>query len=137
MSKKIGIIGHAVCVIVQNDEGKILAVSRKDDLTMFGLAGGKVDPEDGTNYDLAIIREAKEETGIDIYDLKEIDVRDYSLDPTKLRTQHCFTAKFKGEIASREELDKAGEFGIVKWLDKSEFNFYKEYNNEMFEKAGL
>jgi 8-oxo-dGTP diphosphatase len=131
------IIGHAVCVIVQNDEGKILAVSRKDDLTMFGLAGGKVDPEDGTNYEQAIVREAKEETGVDIYDLKEIDVRDYSLDPTKLRTQHCFTAKYKGEIASREELDKAGEFGIVKWLNRNEFNFYTDYNNEMFDIAGI
>lgn len=137
MNKKNGIIGHAVCVIVQNDEGKILAVSRKDDSKMFGLAGGKVDPEDGTNYEQAIIRETKEETGIDIYDLKEIDVRDYSLDPSKLRTQHCFTAKYKGEISSREDLDKAGEYGIVKWLDKEEFNFYKDYNNEMFEIAGI
>ena len=83
------------------------------------------------------IREAKEETGLDIYDLKEIDVRDYSLDPSKLRTQHCFTAKFTGEIASREDLDKAGEYGIVKWLDKSEFNFYEDYNNMMFKKIGI
>ena len=67
------VIGHAVCVIIQNDEGKILGVSRKDDPNMFGLAGGKVDPEDGTDYESAIIRECKEETGLDIYDLVEID----------------------------------------------------------------
>ena len=45
------VIGHAVCVIIQNDDGKILGVSRKDDPNMFGLAGGKVDPEDGTDYE--------------------------------------------------------------------------------------
>jgi 8-oxo-dGTP pyrophosphatase MutT (NUDIX family) len=131
------VIGHAVCVIIQNDDGKILGVSRKDNPNMFGLAGGKVDPEDGTDYEQAIIRECKEETGLDIYDLVEIDVRDYSRDPEKLRTQHCFTAKYKGEIASREELDSKGEFGIVKWLNKEDFNFYKEYNNWMFDKIGI
>jgi len=131
------VIGHAVCVIIQNEDGKILAVSRKDDATKFGLPGGKVDPEDGTNYEKAIIRETKEETGIDIYDLKEIDVRDYSLDPMKLRTQHCFVAKYEGSVYRREYLDSIGEFGIVKWIDKEDFNFYKEYNNIMFDKIKI
>ncbi len=130
-------IGHAVCAVIKNEEGKVLAVSRKDDPNKIGLPGGKVDPEDGTDYIGAIVREVKEETGVDIFNAKEIDTRVYSMNPEHLRTQHCFVAEYKGEIASREELDEAGEFGIVKWLDKSEFTFYTEYNNWMFEIAGI
>lgn len=137
MEEGIKIIGHAVCAVIVNNDGKILAVSRKDDHEKFGLPGGKVDPEDGEDYTSAIIREVKEETGIDIFNTKEIDIRNYSLNPEYLRTQHCFTADFSGDIASREELDKAGEYGIVKWIDKTEFTFYKEYNNLMFKIAKI
>jgi len=60
-----------VQAIIFNDKGEILSVSRKDNHNDVGLAGGKVDPED---YDVfgvdplhvALIREVKEETGLDI-----------------------------------------------------------------------
>lgn len=54
----------AVCCVIRNDEGQILLVSRKDDPTSFGLPGGKVDL--GETPQEAIIREVKEETGLDI-----------------------------------------------------------------------
>jgi 8-oxo-dGTP diphosphatase len=56
---------HTVTAIILNDENQVLAVSRKDDHEDFGLVGGKVDDTDLSIQD-AIVREVKEETGLDI-----------------------------------------------------------------------
>lgn len=53
-----------VAVLVMNDEGKLLSVSRKDDKTDFGLPGGKVEP--GETPIEAAFRELFEETGYKI-----------------------------------------------------------------------
>lgn len=63
---------RAVCLVVQREDGKVLAVSRKKDYHKpesewrFGLPGGKVDP--GEDSITALIREVKEETGYDVAD---------------------------------------------------------------------
>ncbi len=46
-------------------DGLVLAVSRRDDPTKWGLPGGKVDP--GETSQAAAIRETLEETGLVIY----------------------------------------------------------------------
>ena len=56
---------HTVTAIILNDENEVLAVSRKDNHEDFGLPGGKVDDTDASLED-AIVREVKEETGLDI-----------------------------------------------------------------------
>lgn len=53
----------AVCSLIINEEGLVLACSRKDNKDIFGLPGGKVDPEDQT-LESAAARELFEETGI-------------------------------------------------------------------------
>lgn len=52
---------QAVCVLIPNEFGNVLCVSRKDDITDWGLPGGKV--EDGELLVHAAIRETAEETG--------------------------------------------------------------------------
>ena len=55
----------AACVLVfSEDKSEILAVSRKDDQTAFGIPGGKVD--EGESFLEAAIRESLEETGYEI-----------------------------------------------------------------------
>lgn len=56
---------YTVQAIILNDKGEVLAVSRKTDHNDFGLAGGKVDPEDDS-MENALSREVYEETGLSI-----------------------------------------------------------------------
>jgi 8-oxo-dGTP pyrophosphatase MutT (NUDIX family) len=52
---------HAVCCLLMNNKGKILAISRGDDTTKWGMPGGKVELNE--NLDVAVVRETFEETG--------------------------------------------------------------------------
>jgi 8-oxo-dGTP pyrophosphatase MutT (NUDIX family) len=123
----------AVCLILHNKEGKVLAVSRKNNHKLFGLIGGKVDDTD-LSLEFAIIREAKEETGLDVFNLKMIDDREYGMTKETLYHQHCFVGEYDGEITPQDELNSLGETGIVKWLDRKELEngFFGEYNKLMF-----
>ena len=125
----------AVCVILQNEEGKILAVSRKDNHSLFGLVGGKVDEED-ESLEIAITREAKEETNLDIFNLRLVDSREYGVSEDTLYEQNCFVGEWSGELLSQEELNEKGETGIVMWVDKEvlENGFFGDYNKLVFNK---
>lgn len=57
-------------VVLINPEGLILGVSRKDNHNDFGLIGGKMEPEDNDDPIATAIRECKEETGLDITNLR-------------------------------------------------------------------
>jgi len=62
---------YAVQAVILNDKREVLSVSRKDNHTDAGLVGGKVDELDYQHgyldpYQAAMVRECKEETGLDI-----------------------------------------------------------------------
>jgi 8-oxo-dGTP pyrophosphatase MutT (NUDIX family) len=124
----------AVCVILKNGD-KFLAVSRKDNHELFGLVGGKVDDID-LSLKLAAIRETKEETNLDIFNLKLIDSREYGISEDTLYEQNCFVADWSGELLSQEEYNQLGETGIVKWVGREvlENGFFGEYNKIVFKK---
>lgn len=94
----------AAQVVLLNDEGLVLGVSRKDNHSDFGLPGGKMDPEDNDDPVATAIREVKEETGFEIYDLKLVFAmhRDGFMG-------HTFIAKYSGEINHKEP-------HVVKWV---------------------
>lgn len=96
-------IKKAAQVVLINEEGLVLGVSRKTDHNDFGLPGGKVDPEDKDEM-AAAIREVKEETGLDITDLQLVFVmhRNGYLGYT-------YIAKYSGEINHNEP-------HVVKWV---------------------
>lgn len=115
-------IPKASLVLVINDKGEILSVSRKDNHKDKNIIGGKVDK--GETFRQAAIREAKEETNLDVYDLIPIFFR-------KDGTYKCvtFIGKYKGIVAKTSEK----ETGVVEWINYDQlFNgSFQEYNREL------
>ncbi len=114
----------AVSLIIK--DGLILCVSRGNDLTRFGLIGGKLEP--GESPKDAAIREAKEESGITILDAVSIYKR---IEPAgspngEEFNTHCFYAlRWEGDPVSSHE-------GTVKWLTEKELTVampaFADYN---------
>ena len=82
----------------QQEKNKFLAVSRKNELTKFGLPGGSIDP--GESPKEAAIRETFEESGIIVSDCVLVHATDES--------HYFFATSWHGEITTQE-------VGIVKW----------------------
>lgn len=121
MSEKL----QAVTALLFNEEGKILAVSRRDNHNDFGLPGGKLD--EGETHEQAIIREVKEETGLELSDLKEYYVRE---DVGYIST--TYLAKHTGMIKPKDDKE-----GVVKWTDfeelkKGSFGIYNKALEEFY-----
>ena len=116
----------AATVLCISDDGKVLAVSRRDDPTAFGLPGGKVDP--GETAEEAAARELAEETGLTATDLKPVFVREEGDGFT--------TTTFVGHVSGHIKTD---EEGVVRWVDREVlFNGpFGQYNRALFKKLGL
>ena len=96
----------AVCVLIIDKEScNFLSVSLKEDHDDFNLPGGKV--EVGENVVSAGIREVKEETGINIYNLKFL----YEGMDNDFQVITFYTNNFDGDIYTTEN-------HVVKWLPK-------------------
>lgn len=114
----------ATSVIIPKNSS-ILLVSRKDNLSDFGLPGGKVEPKDGSIRDAAK-REVIEETGLRVFDLEEV----YNA-PCRGNHNHTFIAhELRGTI------DHDREPGKVIWAspevpqrDNMTFSYY---NSDLF-----
>lgn len=117
----------AATVLVIADDGRVLAVSRRDDPTAFGLPGGKVDP--GETSAEAAARELQEETGLVATDLKPVFTRDGDGDGYTTTT---FMGNVSGQIDTSEE-------GVIRWVDR-EVLFagpFGPYNRKLFQALGI
>ncbi|MFA6255714.1 MAG: NUDIX domain-containing protein [Candidatus Absconditabacterales bacterium] len=86
-----------VDMVLINEKGKVILIDRKNFPEGIALPGGFVDyGETGTT---AVIREAKEETGLDIEIEKELGTRD---DPNRDPRAHNISRAFKGKIIGGE-----------------------------------
>lgn len=115
----------AVCVLVINkEEYSFLSVSLKEDHEDFNLPGGKL--EDNETLEEAGIREVKEETGIDIYNLKFL----YKGFDGSTEVVTFYTTEYFGDINTREN-------HVVKWLpiyDLTKSKKWPIYNSTIFNK---
>lgn len=109
----------AVCALITDISGYILGVSRKDNHLDFGLPGGKVDGDE--TWEEALIREVKEETGLDVEVLEEIFQRED--DEFQVKTFHCKIVS--GKISSAE----TGKVNWITWEElTSERCSFAKYN---------
>lgn len=115
----------AVCVLVVNkDKLNFLAVSLKDDHNDFNLPGGKVELNE--SYESTGIREVKEETGINIYNLKFL-YKDFD---ENYEVITYYTTKYDSNISTIEN-------HVVKWLplyDLTKSKKWNKYNNIIYNK---
>lgn len=105
---------------------KVLAVARRNDPNMWGLPGGKVDP--GETEKEAAIRECLEETGLEIFNLKEVIRRNVGSD-----TGVTFTCDYRGEPSTQP-----GE-PECRWQEPEALmtGVFGEYNTKLFRKIGI
>lgn len=62
----------AALALVFNSNNEVLAVSRRDNPNDLGFPGGKPEPKDGNNLTITVVREVKEETGLDVRVVGEV-----------------------------------------------------------------
>ena len=91
-------------VVLINEEGLVLGVSRKDNHSDFGLPGGKMDPEDNENPMVTAVRECMEETGLIVSDLQLV----FAIHKSS-NMGYTYLAKYSGEINHNEP-------HVVKWV---------------------
>ena len=114
----------AVCVlIVDHKSCNFLSVSLKDDHTDFNLPGGKV--ELGENIIDAGVREVKEETGIDVFNLEFL----YESKDNEFQVITYYTSNYDGNIYTKEN-------HVVKWIplyDLTKSKKWPEYNSKIYD----
>lgn len=116
----------AACCLILSHDGHVLAVSRKNDPTAFGMPGGKVDP--GENPKQAAARELQEETGLTATKLSLVFVHKEG----DGFTTYTYACEVEGEINTPES-------GVVRWV-KPDVLFngpFGSYNKRLWAKLGL
>jgi mutator protein MutT len=113
-------------LIIEN--GKVLAVSRKNNKNDFGIPGGKC--EEGESFEDCAARELQEETGLKALGVRKIFIMQ---DDAGWIMATCVVEKYLGEISTTEA-------GKVTWLTPKELitnSSFTNYNKKLFDSVGV
>ena len=116
MARKEHCVLTNMCMVYSGD--KILVQDRKNpDWPGITFPGGHVEPRE--SFVNSVIREVKEETGLDIKDVKLCGMKQWTQRNGEFRYIVLFykTDKFSGELKSSDE-------GKVFWIDKKDLKNY-------------
>jgi hypothetical protein len=117
-------------VVILNKDGLVLGVSRKTDHNDFGLPGGKMEDIDNNDPMTTAIRETKEETGLDVSNLRLI----FAIHKSG-NMGNTYLADYDGEINHDEP-------HVVKWvpfqlLINGSFGRYNQMVSESLDSMGI
>ena len=108
-----------LCLITRGDE--ILLQNRiKKDWKGYTLPGGHIEP--GESFVDAVIRETKEETGLDIVNPKLCGIKQFPIDGGRYIVLLFKTEEFSGELVSSEE-------GQMEWIHRSNLDQINTVND--------
>ena len=108
-----------LCMIYKDD--MILLQNRvKKDWKGYTLPGGHIEP--GESFVDAVIREMKEETGLDIYNPKLCGIKQFPIDGGRYMVLLYKTDEFEGELVSSEE-------GQMEWVCRKDFDKVNTVND--------
>lgn len=120
----------AACILILSKDGsEILAVSRKNDHTAFGLPGGKLD--DNESFIEAARREALEETGYTIKISETSEANPFDIADVDGTPVHTFIATIDDSVPRIETSEK--ETGVVKFVTRDVLYTgpFKDYNKQL------
>ena len=105
--------------IIIDIDGRIVLIKRKNPPYGWAIPGGFVDY--GESFETAAIREAREETGLDVKDLKQMHT--YS-NPNRDARMHTASTVFTGKAKGVPKAgDDAGEIALFSQQDLPELAF--------------
>lgn len=128
----------SVVGLIRNDQGLILAVSRKGNLTDLGLPGGKIDSADETPAH-ALCREVREETGLIIHPWQCDFVYERQDSADQGRVAWCFKVRtFWNIFTPPYAVEPNTWVGFVEPKRLLEANcLFREYNRGLFEHLSI
>ena len=130
-----------ICMIYDNHGNVLLQNRRKKNWAGVAFPGGHV--EKGEALVPSVIREIKEETGLDIWEVKLCGVKEWFRDGVRCMVFFYKTSCFSGTLQSSEEgevfwapIDKISEYPLAKDFEKNLELFHSEEISELFYEAG-
>lgn len=127
-------VRQGVSLFVMRDDGKLLAIARRDNPNSWGLVGGKVDP--GETLEAAIERESFEEAGLIISSCTPIFT---SFVPSRSRAGVSYlNTTFIADVKN-DPSPQVGEPRLA-WVQPQTLIYmtsYRSYNERLFVHLGL
>lgn len=127
-----------ICMVYDGEGNVLLQNRRKKDWPGVTFPGGHVEP--GESLVLSTIREIKEETGLDIKNLKFCGVKEwFEEDGTRAMVFFYKTCQYSGELRSSREgevfwapLDKLTDYPLASDFERNLELFLSEEISELF-----